>query len=319
MREWSIIEGSQSLEVKLPTIWTVGNAEVKRGEEKKREDQRGERVRRKKMQMCEKVGKSRFTVFIPMICGSGGSKSRLAKAAGAEPSGQMRDEKLHAVLERSAFSSQNVVFFWKLRCSKSARHCGAKHIFKSKCTKHQDRTTFGSWELRCSKSARHCGGKHMSKSKCTKHTNVALCLAVKMSKKWTLLWREAHFQVNMVKAPDVWTTFWRSDVEKKHAVVAPGTFRIQKCKKMRVLTTFWRSDVFCVTGAGDCAPCQKRTKREGFVAVSITTFKTTTTIRYTTVYYTKRHSTTLRYTTPHYTTLHYTPLHYTTPHYITLH
>ena len=29
----------------------------------------------------------------PMICGSGGSKSRLAKAAGAEPSGQMSDEK----------------------------------------------------------------------------------------------------------------------------------------------------------------------------------------------------------------------------------
>ena len=34
----------------------------------------------------------------PMICGSGGSKSRLAKAAGAEPAGQMRDEKLHAVV-----------------------------------------------------------------------------------------------------------------------------------------------------------------------------------------------------------------------------
>jgi len=32
----------------------------------------------------------------PVICGSGGSKSRLAKAAGAEPAGQMRDEKLHA-------------------------------------------------------------------------------------------------------------------------------------------------------------------------------------------------------------------------------
>ena len=27
----------------------------------------------------------------PMICGSGGSKSNLAKAAGAEPAGQMRD------------------------------------------------------------------------------------------------------------------------------------------------------------------------------------------------------------------------------------
>ena len=35
-----------------------------------------------------------------MICGSGGSKIRLAKAAGAEPFGeiQMRDEKLHAVV-----------------------------------------------------------------------------------------------------------------------------------------------------------------------------------------------------------------------------
>ena len=58
------------------------------------------------MQMREKVGKSRNTVFFPMICGSGGSKSRLAKAAGAEPSGQMRDEKLHAVA-RSTFASQN--------------------------------------------------------------------------------------------------------------------------------------------------------------------------------------------------------------------
>ena len=34
-----------------------------RGEEKKREDQRGEKVKRKKMQVSEQVGKSRFTVF----------------------------------------------------------------------------------------------------------------------------------------------------------------------------------------------------------------------------------------------------------------
>ena len=77
-----------------------------------------------------------------MICGSGGSKSRLAKAAGAEPAGQMRDEKLHAVVARSTFPSQNVQstplsdHFWKVRCRKSARRCGAKHISKSKCTKH---------------------------------------------------------------------------------------------------------------------------------------------------------------------------------------
>ena len=39
----------------------------------------------------------------PVFCGSGGSKSRLAKAAGAETSGQMRNEKLHAVVAQSTF------------------------------------------------------------------------------------------------------------------------------------------------------------------------------------------------------------------------
>ena len=38
-----------------------------------------------------------------MICGSGGSKSRLAKAAGAEPAGHRSDENLHAVVARSTF------------------------------------------------------------------------------------------------------------------------------------------------------------------------------------------------------------------------
>ena len=45
-------------------------------------------------------------------------------------------------MARSTFPSQNVQNtsasddFWKLRCRKSARRCGAKHISKSKCTKH---------------------------------------------------------------------------------------------------------------------------------------------------------------------------------------
>ena len=43
----------ESLEVKLPTIWTDGK-------------QRWERVRGKKMQVREKVEKSRFTVFFSM-------------------------------------------------------------------------------------------------------------------------------------------------------------------------------------------------------------------------------------------------------------
>ena len=58
--------------------------------------------------MREKVKKvAKHSVF-PMFWGSRGSKSRLAKAAGAEPSGQMRNQKLHAVVPQSRFPSQNV-------------------------------------------------------------------------------------------------------------------------------------------------------------------------------------------------------------------
>ena len=67
----------------------------------KRQDQKKEDAGARK---GRKVAK--HCVF-PMICGSGESKSRLAKAAGAEPAGEMRDEKLHAVVARSTFRSQN--------------------------------------------------------------------------------------------------------------------------------------------------------------------------------------------------------------------
>ena len=56
--------------------------------------------------MREKVEKLRKTGFSNVFCGSGGSKSKLAKAAGAEPAGQMRDGKVHAVVARSTFPSQ---------------------------------------------------------------------------------------------------------------------------------------------------------------------------------------------------------------------
>ena len=124
-----LVEGS--LEVKLPTIWTDGKAEVERvREEKRREEERRSKKRksqRKEDAGAPKVRKVAIHCVFPMICRSGGSKSMLAKAAGAEPSGQMRDEKLHAAVARSTFRSQNVQntpgpdHFWQLRCRKSAR------------------------------------------------------------------------------------------------------------------------------------------------------------------------------------------------------
>ena len=122
-------------------------------------------------------------------------------------------EKVHAVVARSTFPSQNVQntpwsdHFWKLQCRKSARRCGAKQI---------------------------------SKSKCTKHTRCGPLLAAKMSKKCTPLWREAHFEVKRLKTPGVRTTYGGSDVEKVHAVMARSTFRSQNVKSTRGSDHFWR-------------------------------------------------------------------------------
>jgi len=41
--------------------------------------------------------------------------------------------------------------------------------------------------------------KHISKSKCTKHTMLGPLLEVDMSKKCTPLWREAHFEVKSAR------------------------------------------------------------------------------------------------------------------------
>jgi len=51
---------------------------------------RREKIRRKKMQVREKVGKSRNIVFFRGFVAPRGSKSRLAEAAGAETWGDER-------------------------------------------------------------------------------------------------------------------------------------------------------------------------------------------------------------------------------------
>ena len=118
---------------------------------------------------------------------------------------------MHAIVARSTFPSQNVQntpmsdHFWKLRCRKSARRCGAKHI---------------------------------SKSKCTKHTNVGPLLEVAMSKKCTPLWREAHVQVKMYKTHQC--RFGSCDVEKVHAVVARSTFPSENVQNTTCSDHFWR-------------------------------------------------------------------------------
>ena len=73
--------------------------EEKRSEEREEERRSEKRKNQKKEDAGARKGSNvaKHCVF-SQICASGRSKSRLAKAAGGEPSGQMRDEKLHAVV-----------------------------------------------------------------------------------------------------------------------------------------------------------------------------------------------------------------------------
>ena len=188
-------------------------SEKRRAEERRSEKRIGQE---KKMQAHANVRKVAKHFVFPMICCSGGPKSRLAKAAGAEPSGQMRDEKLHAVVARSTFGSQNVPDtpfsdqFWKLRCRKSARRCGASTFGSQNVQSTSYSDDF--WKLRYRKSAHRCGAKNIWKSRCTKHRNSGTLLEVEISKKCTPLWCEAHFEVKSTKNSEVRGSFGRSDV-----------------------------------------------------------------------------------------------------------
>ena len=162
-------------------------------------------------------------------------------------------EKTHAVVARSTFRSQNVQNkpfsdrFWKLRCRKSARRCGAKHISKSTCTKH-----------------------HM----------FAPLLEVQMSKKCTPLWREAHFEVKMLKK------------------IGSGPL-LEVQMSLRFISLHYTTLHYTTLPSTTLH----------YITLHYATTTTTNT---------QLHSTTLRYTKLHYATLHYTTLHYTTLHYITL-
>ena len=194
------------------------------------------------------------------------------------------------------------------------------------------------WKLRCWKSARRCGAKRISKSKCTKHTNSGPLLEVKMSKKCTPLWHEARFEVKKVQSTPFSDHFWKLRCRKSACGCGAKHISKSNCEKHRGFGPLLNVQMsFRVAGARDCAPSHKWAKRKGFVSFSTTT---TTTPHYTPIHYTATtatpslHSTTLHYTTLHYTILnytqlhsipfnsiqlHYTTLHYTTVHYTTLH
>ena len=76
--------------------------EVRRSGKKKRGEKKEDAGARKGRKVA-------IHCVFPMICGSGGSKSWLAKAADAEPAGQMRDEKLREARFQVKFTKHTML------------------------------------------------------------------------------------------------------------------------------------------------------------------------------------------------------------------
>ena len=142
-----------------------------------------------------------------MFWGSGGSKSRLTKAAGAGPSGRMRDQNLHAAAARSTFGSQNF-----------------KNTSGSDCL----------CTLRCRKSVLRCGPKHMLKWKRAKHTIVGALLEVQLLKKCTGFVARSTFRNQNVENTSLSEQFFGCwDDGKAHAVAREAHVQVKSAKNGR--------------------------------------------------------------------------------------
>ena len=266
---------------------------------------RREKIRRKKMQVREKVGKSRNTVFFrgfvaPEGWKRGSLKRRVRRHLGRwemksctplwreahlevkcvknwgvrTTFGSWDVEKAHAVVARSTFPSQNVQntpfsdHFWKLRWR------GAKHV--SKCYMF------------------------------------APLLEVQMSKKRTPLWREAHFEVKMYKTLGVRTTFGGSDVASPLRFTTLDYVTVHHTP-LHYITLHYTPQHYNYN----------YTTRLHSTTLNFTTLHYARLhyikLHYTPLHYTTLHNTTTTTTQLHSTTLHYTPLHYITLHYLPLH
>ena len=155
---------------------------------------------------------------------------------GAEPTGRMRDEKLHGIVVRRSFRSQ-------------------------KAEKPHVQSTFGSWDV---EKVRIVVAQSTWSQDVKKHLRFGTLWEVEMSKKCAPLWREAHFQIKMCKTL-CWEHFWKLRCRK--SVCSCGAKHISTtCTKHIILGTLFEVRMwFCVAGARDSAPCQKWGRREGFL------------------------------------------------------
>ena len=175
---------------------------------------RREKIIRKTMQVREKVGKSRNTVFFRGFVAPEGWKVGSLK------------RRVRRHLGR-----------WEM---KSCTPLWREADFEVKRYKTlQDRTTFWSWDVGKVYSVveQSTFGSNMH---VLKIEGFGALFEVEMLEKCTALWREAHLEVKCVKNWGSRSTFGSWDVEKVHGVVARSTFRSQNVQNTRGSDHFWR-------------------------------------------------------------------------------
>ena len=182
---------------------------------------------------CAKREKSRDILYFPMFCGSGGSRSRLAKAAETHVEVKM----YKAPHVRTTFRSWDddkvhIVVAWWSTFSRCQNHISSgtqtemlnKEVARSTCRSQNGKNTPFSdhfWKLH-----------HELLKKCTP------------------LWREAYLEVKMHKTPQSRSTFGSWDVEYAHAVVARSTLRNQNLQNTPFSEHFWK--LICWKSARRC-------------------------------------------------------------------
>ena len=148
------------------------------------------------------LGKVQIALFFQWFVAPDVRKVGSLKAAGAEVAVHAEKWKMarrcgakHICKSKCTKHIKNTTFpeqFLKFRFGKWHALCDAKQICKTKCTKHHRLGAIFEFQIRCRKITRRCGAKHICKSKCTKHHMLWPLFELPMSKNRTPLWREAH-------------------------------------------------------------------------------------------------------------------------------
>ena len=236
--------------------------EKRRGEERREEKESEER--RCRMQAREKVEKAWNTVLFQWFVAKegwkvGSLKRRMRSHLRPDERWTMARHCGAKHISKSKHVSLGTLL--KAEMSKKCTRCGQKRISKSKCAKHTSSGPLLEVELKltCRKSARRCGAKHISKSKRTKPTSSGPFLEVEMSKKCT---RCGQKRISKSKCAKHTSSGPLLEVELKLTCRKSASRCGGKDKMFGPLLDVQMS--FRLAGTRDSAPCQKWAKREGF-------------------------------------------------------